>query len=167
MPWPMLRAPICSAFIKRPRILSKQRRGGSVIQPRDHPARQLPASGAGSSHACSLHHNRRTAEYPEPGRCLTSPAAPSQRRIVKDLASLCFSSLNLSQTCRNVLRFVRVCRGASLPQVPNEGARFWGRFSGGPFVPVGGISAGPRSCPLPAPRIERGIPEFFSRHSGL
>jgi heptose I phosphotransferase len=48
-----------------------------------------------------------------------------RRWIVKDLASLYFSSLDLGLTSRDVLRFVRAYRGESLRQVLKQESRFW------------------------------------------
>ncbi len=48
-----------------------------------------------------------------------------RRWIVKDLASLYFSSLDLGLTSRDVLRFVRAYRDESLRKVLKNEARFW------------------------------------------
>jgi len=48
-----------------------------------------------------------------------------ERWVVKDLAALLFSSLDLGLTSRDYLRFVRAYRGGSLRQVLMEDGRFW------------------------------------------
>lgn len=48
-----------------------------------------------------------------------------KRWVVKDLAALLFSSLNLGLTSRDYLRFVRAYRGGSLRPALMEEGRFW------------------------------------------
>lgn len=48
-----------------------------------------------------------------------------KRWVVKDLAALLFSSLDLELTSRDYLRFVRAYRGGSLRRIFSEEGRFW------------------------------------------
>ncbi|MRS01744.1 lipopolysaccharide core heptose(I) kinase RfaP [bacterium] len=51
------------------------------------------------------------------------------RWIIKDLASLYFSSLNVGLTKRDVLRFVRAYRGSDLRRILSEQDKFWRRVT--------------------------------------